>query len=217
MIVASLVVLWIAVLALYVPVILLYRQFGLLYVGSSARVRMQGIPPGKQAPANLPVLIDGQTATLDWRAAGAGRGSLVILGTQTCPYCADVIEALDGAVATTGAALDFVFIDRLPAGAALHRDIPRGRRWRYAISPDGEAHEQFGVDVSPFAFVVSEGGTVLSKGIVNHLDGLLQVVEDAFQFGDSDMLKRPSGLDLALVTAPSDGKLGIGHGGVADG
>src|SRR5574341_2258934 len=93
--VISVVLLWLLVLVLLVLVVLLYRQFGLLYLGSGQRVRMTGRPVGKHAVEGLTVELEGTEVALDWSRPGEGRGTLLVLGGPICPLCAELVPQLN--------------------------------------------------------------------------------------------------------------------------
>lgn len=178
----AVIVLWAVVLGLALLVLMLYRQFGLLYLGSGGRVRLTGLAIGHQAPAGQPVLLDGESRLLDWGSPGPGRASLVIFGGPRCPICEQLLPQLDEAVSLWGSLVDVLFVDRRIGNASVDghaRVIPDPRRWTYALSEDGSVYRDFDVEVSPYAFLVDHTGKVLNKRIVNSLDHLALVVQDA--------------------------------------
>jgi methylamine dehydrogenase accessory protein MauD len=183
--VVSVVVLWVLVLLLSIIVILLYRQFGLLYIGSGRRIRMTGLAVGKHAPNGLNLTVEGQDRELSWATAEAGRGTVLIFGGPLCPLCETLVQELDEAVRALGHLVDFIFVDRHSAHDEDHepRALPETRLWQYAVSENGAAHDAFDVVASPYAFLIDANGIVVAKDIVNSADGLAALVETASKNG----------------------------------
>lgn len=187
----AVILLWIIVIVLSILVMLLYRQFGLVYLGSGQRIRLTGLAIGKHAPADQSAELDGVTRELDWSAVGAGRGTMLIFGGARCPICEELLPELNEAERLWGKLVDFVFVDRpLRAGDAERRSLPEGRRWRYAFSPDASLHEAFDVEVTPYGFLVNNQGVLISKRIINSVDHIAMVIEHAVD-EETGMLGEP--------------------------
>jgi methylamine dehydrogenase accessory protein MauD len=184
---AAVIVLWILFFLVLLLVLVLYRQFGLLYLGSGGRIRLTGLEPGGRAPEGQTVVIDGRESTIEWSAVGSGRATLVVFGGPRCPICEKLIPELDEAVALWGELVDILFVDRSMDGSTPTRVLPSPRSWRYFLSPDDALYRDFDVEVSPYAFLVDAAGTVLNKRIVNSLDHLAWVVETAVTSTDGQL------------------------------
>ncbi|CAN5240984.1 hypothetical protein BH18ACT4_BH18ACT4_07750 [soil metagenome] len=174
----SVILLWILTSVLTVLVILLYRQFGLLYLGSSTAVRLRGLQVGRSAPEGLTLVApDGSTLALDWAAAGAGRGTVLVLTAPLCPLCEKLLSALNGFVDEWGSVVDVVVADRSDGDAATTpRSLSDGVRWRYGVSVEADVHHAFDIDVQPYVFVISDDGVVAARDIVNTTDRLGSIV-----------------------------------------
>src|SRR6478672_129755 len=80
----SYVVLWIVVLALIVLVYLLYRQLGIMYLGSAQGVSRDGLAPGTTAPDfSLTDQYGNPQRLADYR----GRPTFLIFGSPSCSPC----------------------------------------------------------------------------------------------------------------------------------
>jgi len=112
-IVVSTVVLWVVVLVLALLVVLLYRQFGLLYIGSRARVELSGLKLGERAPAEVE-LEDDERRPLpwSWASAGEGRATAMIFGSEGCTLCDKLIPQLEDFASDWRFAVDTIFVDR---------------------------------------------------------------------------------------------------------
>jgi methylamine dehydrogenase accessory protein MauD len=160
----SYIVLWLVVLVLLVLVILLYRQLGIMYLGSAEGVSRDGLEPG--APAPDFALVD-QYGNLQRPQDYRGRPLLLLFGSPNCGPCK-------------------VLMPDLHAWAADHPEV--GVLWLNLASPEENARyasdmgatlplaphtpqdglvERFKVRVTPFLFFLDEQGIVRAKGLAN--------------------------------------------------
>jgi methylamine dehydrogenase accessory protein MauD len=176
LLIVSVVLLWILVLALAILVVLLYRQFGLIYIGSRGRVELTGLQVGTQAPATMQLEVEGETALWSLQLDSPMRATFLLMSALNCELCAHLIPLLNSSVERWGEVVRFLVVDRGEDAAGVLRELPERREWAYAVSPDGSVHDTFDVDATPFAFVLDHEAKVLAKGLVNvpeHVDGLI--------------------------------------------
>jgi hypothetical protein len=83
------------------------------------------------------------------------------------------------AAAGRGTVPPLAVIGRGTAGATPEPWRAADVRVRIGSERDDEVSEAFGVDVSPFVFVVDEGGSVVARSGVATLDDVLRLVRDA--------------------------------------
>ncbi|HET6313732.1 MAG TPA: TlpA disulfide reductase family protein [Chloroflexia bacterium] len=160
----SYIVLWLVVLVLIVLVVLLYRQLGIMYLGSAEGVSRDGLEAGAQAPNfSLPDQYGNLQRLADYR----GRPLLLLFGSPNCGPCR-------------------VLLPELHEWAAEHPEV--GVVWLNLASPEENARyasetgatlpmsahtpgdglvERFKVRVTPFLFFLDEQGTVRAKGLAN--------------------------------------------------
>jgi hypothetical protein len=170
--------LWFLFALLTVMVVLLYRQFGLIYIGSRARVALAGLGVGKSAPQNPELEIAQQKTVWDWTAVGEGRATMAIFAVPGCDLCARLVAEINGFAEHWGELVDVLFIERGPLPSGPSHDTIARTQWLYAIDREGALHEAFDVEASPHAFVVGQDSRVLAKGIVNtrrDLEGVLRI------------------------------------------
>ncbi len=168
--------LWALFFVLTTLVVLLYRQFGLLYIGSRARVEETGLAPGKRLP--LSHTVDLGEAALALREVLSltpdQRGSILIFGGPGCELCNQLVPQLDE-FQQTQPEIKTVYIDR----SINHRWTAGGHSWVYGVSQEGALHDAMDAAVSPFAFVADRAGVVAAKGLVNTPDDLRRLIETA--------------------------------------
>jgi hypothetical protein len=172
LLVVAVALLWILVAFLTVLVVLVYRQFGLIYIGSRARLALTGLAVGVKAPQIARLRMAGRPLEWDWNARAPGRGTLAIFGQPACTLCAELTPQLNGFADKWAELLDLLFVERGPLSAGPTHDPSNRTQWMYAEDPEGELHAAFDIEVTPYAFVIDSSRRVLAKGIVNDVRGL---------------------------------------------
>lgn len=181
---ASYVALWILLVFLSLLVLLLYRHFGLVVLGSLEGVQRDGLPVGETAP-----VINGSTpdgTRTSW-APGHGEASLVLFAAPDCEPCEQVMPSvisLAGVQARSNPSI-LAVVGGPPELAARLVD-KFGPPFR-CIADDGSGNfDHYRVRVTPFAFVVGADGRIYAKGLC----------DDALRLRD---LLFTGGLDEAAV------------------
>lgn len=183
-------VLWALVVALLVMVLLLYRQFGLMFIPGRRRVELGGLDIGAQAPRlAVDLMRSSGPLVLTWDAPERGpptSGWIAIFASPHCPICRRLWTEgeLEG-VAAEWPSVEFVWIDsEVPAEG----EPPAG--WTAAVSPDESANTLMDVPVFPFAYAIVPGGTLRAKGLVNEAADLKRIAELAFPSSAADVEDR---------------------------
>ena len=107
-----------------------------------------------------------------------GRRHLLVFADATCRACDDLVPAVIAA-AGRGTVPPLAVIG--PGDAASTPGPWRAADVRIRIGSErgGEVSEAYGVDVSPFVFVVDEGSSVVARGGAATLDDVLALVREA--------------------------------------
>ena len=161
--------LWVLLLVLGVFVLLLYRHFGMMALGTAEGVQRDGLPIGAVAPDVRGITAEGAPTT--WTPGG--QPALLLFATPGCTPCATVLPAVNRlAMALNG------------RGVAVAAVVP-GRREDAAklvetfdlrfpcLAEDGSGvTDRYRVRVSPFAFVIGQDGRVLAKGLCSDAERL---------------------------------------------
>lgn len=170
--VVAVALLWVLMLIMCVLVVLLYRQFGLIYIGSKARLALTGLAVGAKAPLAPSLRMAGRDFVWNWNAGMEGRGTLAIFGNPGCSLCGKLTPQLNLFADQWAHLVDLIFIEKGPLYAGPTHDPPGRTQWMYAEDSEGQLHEAFDIEATPYAFVVDSSRQVLAKGIVNNLRDL---------------------------------------------
>jgi len=193
MLVVSVILLWIVVIVLSILVIVLYRQFGLIYIGSRARIEQTGLPAGRRAPEAVPLQVEGRSVAWSWHTDGELRGTVAVMSTVECELCAELLPRLNQVADRWRGVFRFLVVDRVMGdGNGPVRQLPDPRSWIYALDPEAAMHESLDVEATPFVFVLDHTGTVLAKGIVNLPESIDAMVQDAAS-ADKPRAQPPAG------------------------
>jgi hypothetical protein len=186
---ASYVAMWALLVVLAILVLLLYRHFGMMVLGTLEGVQRDGLPLGEIAPSITGVTADGTPVT--WKP-GADVPMLLVFAAPDCEPCAEIMPFVNR-LALAGPKQDME-LGVVVAGpqAMAERVEEKFNPIFECIAEDGSgAFERYRVRVTPFGFVVGEGGQVRAKGLcsdahrleellrLGEMDGAMHVVHEA--------------------------------------
>lgn len=165
----SYIVLWVLVLVLVLLVLLLYRQLGIMYLGSAEGVSRDGLPKGKKAPEfNL----TDQYGNAQRLASYAGRPTVLLFGSPHCGPCRTLLPQLDD-WAAAHPEVGVVWLNAASPEESLKFASEMGAVLPIAsYTPEENLMDKYRVRVTPFMFIVDEGGTIRVKGLLNSKGGM---------------------------------------------
>jgi thiol-disulfide isomerase/thioredoxin len=173
----SYVALWLLLLTIGVLVLLLYRHFGMLSLGTLEGVQRDGLPVGSEAPPISGVTADGQDARWEPRR---GQPQLLLFAAPDCEPCATVLPHVERLAQAVDGSLGIAAIVPGPRDEVA-RFVQRYRPPYPCLAEDGSgAFPRYRVRVTPFGFVVGSDGRVLAKGLCGdqvRLRGLLEAAD----------------------------------------
>jgi AhpC/TSA family len=154
-------VLWVLVIVLSVLLLLVYRHFGMMALGTIQGVQRDGIPVGDAAPDITATRPSGGETVL---RPGSSGPALVVFASPDCEPCAVVLPYLNNFVGRSSAP---EVITVVPGPATTAERMSDEYRLIYeCFAEDGSgAFDAYRVRVTPFAFVVGSDGRVLAKGL----------------------------------------------------
>jgi hypothetical protein len=159
-------VMWVLLVVLAVLLLLIYRQFGLMIMPGGQRISYGGLDIGAQAPV-LPLRIGNRKeAAYDWSATDDGsahEATFALFAMPNCPLCNALAGDSTTAVMTLShPGVQFMWVD---GGREPSHSLPAP--WITAFSSHGEAHSTMEIPGTPFAYLISPGGEVIAKGLIN--------------------------------------------------
>ena len=134
-----------------------------------------GLGVGAPAPAWRITTPGGGVAS---SSAFEGRRHLLVFADASCRTCDDLVPEVIAA-ASRGSVPPLAVIGRGDAASTPGPWRAADVRVRVGSERGDEVSEAFGVDVSPFVFVVDEGGSVVARGVAATLDDVLRLVRNA--------------------------------------
>ncbi|MGH2830617.1 MAG: TlpA family protein disulfide reductase [Actinomycetota bacterium] len=192
----SYVLLWALMLFLGVLLLLVYRHFGVIAMGTYEGVQRDGLAIGEKAPDFSGVTARGQEITL---SSPGGQSRFLLFAHPDCGPCEAVMPFVNhlGAAAQNGLDLEVAAVVSGPRDE-VERLVERYDPPFLALAEDGSGvFNLYRVRVTPFAFVIGGDGRVVAKGLCN--DPVR--VRDMLTAGGLD--KAAAELDAAIVAAPA--------------
>jgi thiol-disulfide isomerase/thioredoxin len=169
--------LWLLLLVMGVLLLLLYRHFGVMSLGTLEGVQRDGLPVGSVAPAISGVTAAG--ADTGWEPK-RGQPQLLLFAAPDCEPCATVLPAVERLARAADGGLGIAAVVPGPR-EEVARFVERYRPPYPCLAEDGSgAFTRYRVRVTPFGFVVGGDGRVLAKGLCGdhvRLRGLLEAAD----------------------------------------
>ena len=154
--------LWVLVLVLGILLLLVYRHFGMMTLGTMEGVQRDGLPVGEKAPSIYGVAPAG--AERVWEPP-SDRPSVLIFASPDCEPCSVVLPAANRLSSMRSADLQVLAVVPGPVESAA-RTAEQYKLEFGCIAEDGSgAFDKYRVRVTPFAFVVGSDGLVRAKGL----------------------------------------------------
>lgn len=165
----SYIVLWFLVLGMAVLIFVLYRQLGIMYLGSAEGVSRDGLDKGTRAPD---FSLTDQYGDAQHLAGYRGRPVLLVFGSPHCSPCRTLLPQMHEWVRTHQDVVP-IWLNAASAEESLKFVSDTGATIPVAsYSPETNLMDQYKVRVTPFMFMLDETGVVRAKGLVNTRAGL---------------------------------------------
>src|SRR3954454_9848151 len=169
--------LWLLLLTIGVLVLLLYRHFGVMSLGTLEGVQRDGLPIGSVAPPISGVRAAGQTTR--WEPQ-LGQPQLLLFAAPDCEPCATVLPHVERLGQAVNGGLGIAAVVPGPRDEVARCD-ERYRPSFPCLAEDGSgAFTRYRVRVTPFGIIVGSDGRVLAKGLCGdqvRLRGLLEAAD----------------------------------------
>ena len=172
----SYVALWVLLLTIGVLVLLLYRHFGVMSLGTLEGVQRDGLPIGAVAPQISGVTAAGQDTS--WQPKH-GQPQLLLFAAPDCEPCATVLPHVERLAQAVNGNLGIAAVVPGPRDEVA-RFVERYRPSFPCLAEDGSgAFTRYRVRVTPFGFVIGADGRVLAKGLCGDQVRLRRLLEAA--------------------------------------
>ena len=173
----SYVALWLLLLTMGVLVLLLYRHFGVMSLGTLEGVQRDGLPIGSVVPPISGVTAAGQDTRWESRR---GQPQLLLFAAPDCEPCATVLPHVERLAQAVNGSLGIAAVVPGPRDEVA-RFVERYRPSFACLAEDGSgAFTRYRVRVTPFGIIVGSDGRVLAKGLCGdqvRLRGLLEAAD----------------------------------------
>jgi hypothetical protein len=169
--------LWLLLLTIGVLVLLLYRHFGMMSLGTLEGVQRDGLPIGAVAPPISGVTAAGQETI--WRPT-RGQPQLLLFAAPDCQPCATVLPHVERLARAVNGDLGIAAVVPGPRDEVARFAERYGPSFPCLAEDGSGAFSRYKVRVTPFGFVVGSDGRVLAKGLCGdqvRLRGLLEAAD----------------------------------------
>jgi thiol-disulfide isomerase/thioredoxin len=168
--------LWLLLLTIGVLVLLLYRHFGMMSLGTLEGVQRDGLPIGSVAPSISGVTAAGQDT--GWKPK-RGQPQLLLFAAPDCEPCATVLPHVERLARAVNGNLGIAAVVPGPRDEVA-RFVERYRPPFACLAEDGSgAFTRYRVRVTPFGFIIGGDGRVLAKGLCGDQVRLRRLLEAA--------------------------------------
>jgi thiol-disulfide isomerase/thioredoxin len=197
----SYVALWVLVAVMAVLLVLLYRHFGMMSLGTLEGVQRDGLPVGSVAPTISGITAEGADKGWDPKT---GRYQLLLFAAPDCEPCATVMPHVNRLGRSRDAGVDVAAIVPGPKSEAV-RMVNRYDPPFTTLAEDGSgAFGRFRVRVTPFGFIIGPDGRILAKGLCGDI-GRLGNLLHAAGLKDAAALLQATAQPMTLVTSNAGG------------
>jgi methylamine dehydrogenase accessory protein MauD len=165
----SYIALWVLVVVLILLVILLYRQLGIMYLGSAEGVSRDGLEPGKKAPDWA---LEDQYGTTHKLSDYLGKPTVILFGSPHCSPCRILLPQMHD-WAKAHPEVGVVWLNAASPEESLKFVSETGATLPIMpYTPESKLMDKYRVRVTPFMFLVDENSVIRQKGLVNTKAGL---------------------------------------------
>jgi methylamine dehydrogenase accessory protein MauD len=165
----SYILLWLLVFALFLLVFLLYRQLGVMYLGSAEGVSRDGLDRGAKAPD---FSVTDQYGELHRLINYRGKPAVLLFGSPHCSPCRILLPQLHD-WAKGHPEVGVLWLNAASPEESLKFVSDTGASLPIApYPPEANLMDSYRVRVTPFMFLLDEDGVVRAKGLVNTKAGM---------------------------------------------
>ncbi len=171
---ASYVVLWVITATMFVVLLVVLRQLGLMYVRGGGAPRLEEGPPIGAIIPPFEEIEDGTQAEIRFPDAVADL-NLLLFTSPSCRICEEVLRELGGVTRDFDARVLVVSEGDVEENGRLRQLVDGSARF---VS-NAERQRSLDVRTHPYGLVTDRSGAVLEKGVVNGSRDVQVLLEEA--------------------------------------
>ncbi|GGB44683.1 hypothetical protein GCM10011409_22840 [Lentibacillus populi] len=167
--------LWILLILVIISLIMVFRQFGEVYLKSSDSISRDGLAIGEKTPElNIP-LVNGNGKFNN--AMFQYNPTLLTFVSPNCGACKNMVPELKDAIYQYKDRFNFILITigKKEENQQLIQNFDISDV--LYVDEDMKVFQDFRVRVTPFAFMVNEDGVVIEKGLNNGMDHIRNFID----------------------------------------
>lgn len=162
----SYIILWLLVVPLVLLNLVLFRQLGIMVMGTARGVNQSGIPVGRSLPGAETTDLHGRS----WTTSELfGTSAVMLFASPTCKECASIVPDFAAIAKQHDVKPLLLLFSTAEKGAAYVQTIEYGGQV-LIVTP--ELADRLDVQVTPFAYAIDPQGTIRHKGLVNSREQL---------------------------------------------
>lgn len=171
----SYIILWVLVITLTLLNLILFRQLGIMVMGTARGINRSGLQIGKMVPKVDGVSVDGN----NWSTSAIlGKPHLLFFGSTTCSECKDIMPYLDQMQKKYNVTPILLLFSELD----MAKKYIQENKIKYeVILANNNIAEKMDVTATPFAYAVDSSGIIQSKGLINTLHQLESTAQSALR------------------------------------
>ncbi|ANA82760.1 methylamine dehydrogenase [Paenibacillus glucanolyticus] len=159
-------ILWLLVVPLVILNLVLFRQLGIMVMGTARGVNQSGIPVGKKIPEAVTTKLQGT----EWSTSELmGMPSLMLFGSPTCKECADILPDFKRIAEMNNVKPVLLLFSSVDLASDYIRKIAYEDE---VLIVSSEFANHLDVQVTPYAYAVDTNGVIRHKGLVNSREQL---------------------------------------------
>lgn len=158
--------LWLLVIPLVLLNLVLFRQLGIMVMGTARGINQSGLPIGKMIPK-----VDGlKTDGTPWSTSDLlGQSHILFFGSTTCSECRDIMPYLAQMKEKYNVTPVLMLFSELDMAKKY---VKENNISHEVVLANNFISDKLDVTATPFAYAVDENGVIQSKGLINTLQQL---------------------------------------------
>ncbi|MFE1243457.1 thioredoxin-like domain-containing protein [Fictibacillus sp. NPDC058756] len=166
------IVLSLLMLIVIFSLVLIFRQFGEVYLSTGASIARDGLPIGTKLPEFNALNYKNGNIIFSQEIYNSPKPTLVAFVTPNCPACKDLLKDINKMVNKYNGRLNFVLfgIGYQPLQFdKIFKDVPSDVKL-FVEDLEKPVFKNLNLRVTPFAFLLDQEGIIQEKGLCNTID-----------------------------------------------